>query len=207
MKSTAGAHRRHPWTVHRLAADFEVIDVWRFEVASGALSFERFLDAFWAEMQIAEGWSLSRLRVAIGKLAGWDEAPNSLPIPGCSESSVAERLSIEEQAKNRVPAGAPSPLPVAAVRAVYCFDDEALYEVSNDTVHALLHLGAVDGGDVELAVYIKSRGAFTRLYMAAITPFRHLIIYPRLITRVERRLRAAAEDARVRRMLPGGYHP
>jgi hypothetical protein len=191
MKSTAGAHRSHSWTVHRLAADFEVIDVWRFEVGSGALGFERFLDAFWAEMQIAEGWALSRLRVAIGKLAGWDKAPNSLPIPGCSESSVAERLSVEEQAKNRVLAGAPSPLPVAAVRAVYRFDDEALYEVSNDTVHALLHLGAVDGGDVELAVYIKSRGAFTRLYMAAIKPFRHLIIYPRLIARVERRLRAA----------------
>ena len=32
-------------------------------------------------MQIAEGWALSRLRVAIGKLAGWDEAP-SLPTPG-----------------------------------------------------------------------------------------------------------------------------
>jgi hypothetical protein len=41
MKSTAGAHRRHPWTVHRLAADFEVIDVWRFEVGSGALGLER----------------------------------------------------------------------------------------------------------------------------------------------------------------------
>ena len=117
MKSTAGAHRSHPWTVHRLAADFEVIDVWRFEVGSGALGFERFLDAFWAEMQIAEGWALSRPRVAIGKLAGWDEAPNRLPIPGCSESSVAERLSVEEQAKNRVLAGTPSPLPVAAVRA------------------------------------------------------------------------------------------
>jgi hypothetical protein len=72
---------------------------------------------------------------------------------------------------------------------VYRFDREALYEVSNDTVHALLHLGTV-GTDFELAVYIKSRGAFTGLYMAAIKPFRHLIIYPRLIARVERRLHA-----------------
>ena len=84
---------------------------------------------------------------------------------------------------------------------MYRFDDEALYEVSNATVHALLHLGAVDGGDVELAVYIKSRGAFTRLYMAAIMPFRHLIIYPRLITRVERRLRAGNRAGPPRELL------
>jgi hypothetical protein len=37
------------------------------------------------------------------------------------------------------------------------FEDEALFELSNDTVHALLHLGQVEGSG-ELAVYVKSRG-------------------------------------------------
>src|SRR5262249_35074379 len=116
---------------------------------------------------------------------GWDSSPSSLPIPGCSETSVADRLSAADRQKNHAHGGEPSPLPTAAVKTVYRFDDEALFEVSNDTVHALLHLGQVEGGG-QLAVYVKSRGAFTRLYMAAIWPFRYFYIYPRLIACVER---------------------
>src|SRR5439155_4266988 len=135
-----------------------------------------------------------RLRLAIGRVMGWDQAPNSLPIPGCTETSVADRLSAVDREKNHARQGEPSPLPAAAVKTVYRFDDEALFEVSNDTVHALLHLGQVEGGG-ELAVYVKSRGAFTRFYMAAIWPFRHFYLYPRLIACVERQWRFAPPGA------------
>jgi hypothetical protein len=57
-------------------------------------------------------------------------------------------------------------------RTVYVFPDEALYELSNDTIHGLLHLG-VAGDRVWLAVYVKHRGIASRLYMAAIWPARH----------------------------------
>jgi hypothetical protein len=190
MKSSKDAHRAHRWRVHTLAADFEVIDVWRFDLRGGEGSFARFVEVFWAEMGEAERWTLSRLRLALGRLMGWDKAPNSLPIPGCTETSVAERLSPADRAKNQAREGEPSPLPAAAVKTVYRFDEEALFEVSNDTVHALLHLGQVEGG-AELAVYVKSRGALTRFYMGAIWPFRHFYIYPRLIARTERRWRLA----------------
>jgi hypothetical protein len=145
-------------------------------------------------MADAERWALSRLRLALGRWMGWDRAPNSLPIPGRTETSVAERLAPADREKNFAREGEPSPLPAAAVTSVYRFGDEALFEVSNDTVHALLHLGRVEGG-AELAVYVKSRGALTRFYMAAIWPFRHFYIYPRLIARIQRRWRLALLEA------------
>lgn len=185
MMSSKKVHRARPWRVHSLATDFEVIDVWRFDRGGGQANFGRFVEAFWAVMGEAERWALSRLRLALGRVMGWDKAPHSLPIPGCTETSVADRLLPADREKNLAREGEPSPLPAAAVKTVYRYDDEALFEVSNDTVHALLHLGQVEGG-AELAVYVKSRGAVTRFYMAAIWPFRHIYIYPRLIRRVER---------------------
>ena len=38
----------------------------------------------------------------------------------------------------------------------------------------------------EMAVYVKPRGTLGTLYMAAIAPFRHLIVYPALMREIER---------------------
>jgi len=202
MKTTRQAHFAHPWRVHTLAADFELLDVWRFEVRLDARrGFDTFLETYWKAIHAVERSPLSRMRVAIGRVMGWDAAPNSRPIPGCVEHLVAERLDAADRARNRFAADEPSPLPVAKVRSVYRFDDEALWEVSNDTVHALMHVSCAVGAAPELAVYIKSRGLFTRLYMAAIWPARHAIIYPSLMAVVERRWNAA-----IRRLEPSSGH-
>ena len=196
MRSTASAHRAHPWRVHTLAPDFELVDVWRFDVlVDPGRGFDAFLDVFWEVMGTLEHHPLSRLRLAVGRILGWDERPNSRAIPGCGERTVAERLDAADRARNRVPASGPAPERGLSVRPVYRFADEVLYEISNETVHGLLHLGCVKGGAPELAVYIKSRGLFTRLYMAAIWPARHAIIYPALTSRVERRWRAFTRAA------------
>jgi len=165
--------------VDELAKDFEVVDEWSFELEGG--DFEKLEDVFWRAMKGGERSVLARLRVAIGKVVGWDEKPFNLPIPGCTEHRVAERLPAGERVDE------PSPLPVAGVFLVYRSDHDALYELSNDTVHALIHL-AWPG---KLRVLIKSRGWFTRLYMAAIWPFRMLFVYPALIRGVERTWRRA----------------
>jgi hypothetical protein len=195
MRSTASAHRAHPWRVHTLAPDFELVDVWRFDVhVEPGGGFDAFLDTFWEVMGTLKRHPLSRMRMAVGRLLGWDEKPNTRAIPGCTERAVVERLDATDRARNRVSASGPSAEPGLSVRPVYRFADEVLYEISNETVHGLLHLGCAEGGAPELAVYIKSRGLFTRLYMAAIWPARHAIIYPALTSRVESRwhaLRAA----------------
>ncbi|MGH9885367.1 MAG: DUF2867 domain-containing protein [bacterium] len=196
MRSTASAHRAHAWRVHTLAPDFELVDVWKFDVQTDSgHGFDAFLDVFWEVMGTLKEHPLSRLRMAVGSVLGWDEKPDTHTIPGCNERAVVERLDAADRARNRVSASGPSSPPGLAVRPVYRFADEALYEISNETVHALLHLGCPKGGAPELAVYIKSRGLFTRLYMAAIWPARHAIIYPAMTSRVERRWRALERAA------------
>ena len=196
MRSTAAAHRAHPWRVHALAPDFEIVDVWRFDVQVDAgREFDAFLETFWEVMGTLKRHPLSRLRMAVGRVLGWDDKPSTRAIPGCTERGVVERLDATDRARNRVSASGPSTQPGLSVRPVYRFADEVLYEISNETVHGLLHLGCPEGGAPELAVYIKSRGLFTRLYMAAIWPARHAIIYPALTSRVERRWRALESAA------------
>ena len=71
---------------------------------------------------------------------------------------------------------------------------EALFELENATVHALMHLGrvAVEDRDSsriwapQMAVYVKPRGSLGRIYMKLIQPFRHLIVYPALMRSAER---------------------
>jgi len=190
MRIPGQAHFAHPWRVHTLTPDFELIDAWRFDVRLDQhRDFDAFLETYWDAIRAIERSRLARTRVVIGRLMGWDDVPNSRPIPGRAEHLVAERLDATDRARNRFAADERSPLPVAKVRPVYLFDDEVLYEVSNDTVHALMHVSCARGASPELAVYIKSRGLFTRLYMAAIWPARHFIIYPSLTADVERRWR------------------
>lgn len=189
MRASIDTHKAQPWRVHTLAPDFELLDVWRFDLAERAIDLPSLLRSFWkAAAGIGDSW-LGRARVRIGQLLGWDDHDFTRPIPGCVETSLAERLSPTDRSENRAGDDEPSPLAVARVKTVYRFDHEALYEVSNDTIHALLHVG-IAGGAPELAIYIKSRGLGSRLYMAAIEPFRHAIVYPALVRRVERALAA-----------------
>jgi hypothetical protein len=53
-----------------------------------------------------------------------------------------------------------------------------------------MHLSWVQGADgdheLRMAVLVKPNGRFGRLYMAAIAPFRYLIVYPALTRQWER---------------------
>ena len=68
---------------------------------------------------------------------------------------------------------------------LYLIDDEWALEMANRTVHGVMHLGWVpdDAGGYrgQMAVLVKPNGAFGAAYMAAIAPFRHLLVYPRLM--------------------------
>ena len=48
-----------------------------------------------------------------------------------------------------------------------------------------MHIGRVPAGPdrftAEMAVLVKPNGTLGRLYMAAIRPFRHLIVYPAMM--------------------------
>ena len=73
---------------------------------------------------------------------------------------------------------------------LYLTDDEYAAELSNRTVHGLMHLGWVDVGDGcyqgQMAVYVKPRGRLGQAYMAFIKPFRHWLVYPALMRHIDR---------------------
>lgn len=194
MRLSAHDHLVHPWQVHGLADDFDLLDVWRFPLIAHPEKGETFavVQRFFLQQlehpddfQGVTGW-LFTLRKKMGETFGWDEKQVARPIPGCTETSVKDRLSTNE------PPATPT-LEVhdtAVFTPVYAEDTEVLYETSNDTVHALLHLGWVPAKDesftVQMAVYAKSRGWLGHAYMAAISPFRHWIVYPTMMQWLKR---------------------
>jgi hypothetical protein len=74
--------------------------------------------------------------------------------------------------------------------SVYMLDDEWAAEGANRTMHGVLHLGWVpdaEGGyRGQMAVLVKPNGWVGRAYMAAIKPFRLLLVYPGLMRTIER---------------------
>ena len=79
--------------------------------------------------------------------------------------------------------------PNGPFRVIYEFENEALSEIINGTVHAfsLLALEPVaDGYQVCWAIYVKNVNWLTPFYMALIDPFRRILIYPILIRHIER---------------------
>ena len=90
---------------------------------------------------------------------------------------------------------------------MYEVHDECANELANATVHTVTHLGwaLADTGEYELrmAVLVKANGLSGRLYMAAIKPFRYLMVYPALTRTWERAwldyIEAATGTQRIKR--------
>jgi hypothetical protein len=68
---------------------------------------------------------------------------------------------------------------------LYQTDDEWALEIANETVHGVLHLGWVPDGQGgycgQTAILVKRNGVLGNAYMVVIAPFRHLIVYPRMM--------------------------
>ncbi len=123
-------------------------------------------------------------RMRLGNWFGWDKNTNTLPIPGCTEASLYERLP--DDLKHTRPALDDD----AMFRPIFRTDRELASETSNSTVHAIMHVGWVDQGDGtyrgQMGVYVKSRGRLGPIYMTLIAPFRHWIVYPAMMRSIGR---------------------
>ena len=117
--------------------------------------------------------------------SGSDAAPAKLPIPGTNETSLTDRLP--DDLRNTAADLHFDSLPFAAL---FRTDVEFAAELSNQTVHGVMHLAWVEQGDGryqgQMAVYVKPRGPLGKGYMALIKPFRHWVIYPALMRQIER---------------------
>ena len=194
MSLPRAAHTSRPWRIHELTRDFRLEDVWALATPGGPDDFPRLVDqittgdpadgASWA------GRALWAIRWKLGELLGWDDPGEGL---GSRVPTLRDRLPEDLRDAPSGPEfdGAPfSPL--------YLLEDEFAAEIANRTVHGVLHLGWVPDGagghGGQLAVLVKPNGLLGAAYMAAIRPFRHLIVYPALLRQIERQWRASAGE-------------
>jgi hypothetical protein len=119
--------------------------------------------------------ALFALRFALGRAFRLEREPANV-----AATSFAGRLTDEDRARSSTVAGTPDGL----FRVVYRFENEALTEVQNRTVHGALGTALVerdDGYRFYMAVYVVKNAWITPLYMALIDPFRRWIIYPAML--------------------------
>lgn len=197
MRMPNDAHTKHPWRVHELARDFELLDVWRYPVEIGPdFALADFADFIRAQEEaLVRGNSaaalLFKLRMRLGAWFGWDDEPaHATATAKASLPSVRDRLTAEDHAKMR-PGALEEPNAMGpGFQPVYVFEDEILLEIQNATVHALMHLGrvAIDARhwSPQMAVYVITKGRLGSVYMTLITPFRHGIVYPAMMRAAKR---------------------
>jgi hypothetical protein len=199
MRLSKAEHESRPWRIRELARDFTLEDVWALPAYGRAEDFDTLLELM-ASGDPEQGPSLAtrllwQLRWLLGKVLGLDEPSEALPIPGTQITSLSERLP--EDLRGTVAGMEFERLPFTPV---YRTDSEFAAEISNKTVHGVMHLAWVelaDGGfQGQMAVYVKPRGSFGRAYMALIKPFRHLIVYPALMRQIEQTWNARSRLAR-----------
>jgi Protein of unknown function (DUF2867) len=218
MRLPNSAHESRPWRIREIAPDFILEDVWALPTPGGAGDFPALLELM-ASSDPANSSSLPtrvlwRIRDRLGRLfdlggisappgSGPGAAGGDLPIPGTSETSLAERLP--DDLRNTASDLDFGSLPFVPL---YRTDVEFAAELSNRTVHAAMHLAWVEQDEGryqgQMAVYVKPRGAFGRGYMALIKPFRHWIVYPALLRGTERAWQARSGHDRGTR--PGRLH-
>jgi hypothetical protein len=187
MRLPNTAHTSRPWRIHELTRDFRLEDVWALPTPGSSDDFPRLVQAI-ASGDPSRGASrasraLFAIRWKVGKLLGWDRADASL---GSRVQTLRDRLPEDLRSAPSGPEFDALPF-----TSLYLIDDEWAAEIANRTVHGVMHIGWVPdqagGYRGQMAVYVKPNGRFGVAYMAAIRPFRHLVVYPAMLRQIERR--------------------
>jgi hypothetical protein len=198
MRLPNSAHTSRPWRIHEFTRDFRLEDVWALPTPGGPDDFPRLVQMMASSdpSQSSSGAArtLFAIRWKVGELLGWDRPETSL---GSRVPTLRDRLPVDLR-------DAPSGPEFQALpfTSLYLLDDEWAAEIANRTMHGVMHIGWVPdrtgGYRGQMAVYVKPNGLFGTAYMAAIRPFRHLIVYPQMMRDTGRNWRARAGGIRTR---------
>jgi hypothetical protein len=212
MRLPNAAHESRPWRIREIAPDFTLEDVWALPVNGGAQDFQTLIElmssgdpADWESIPTRVLWrvrdrlgswfGLGRISAPIDR--GGDDAAGKLPIPGTNETSLADRLP--DDLRNTA---ADVHFDFTPFAPLYRTDVEFAAEMSNRTVHDVMHLAWVDRGEGryqgQMAVYVKPRGRLGKGYMALIKPFRYWVVYPALMRQIEREWNTRVPQSRPR---------
>jgi hypothetical protein len=189
MRLPTSEHESHRWRIDEIAPDLRLEDVWALPAGGSAEDFGALLEVM-ASLDPAHGESTAtRLlfahRYRLGGWFGWDDARRELAIPGTAETTMSGRLPVDlRNTATNLARGS------YGFRPLYRTEVEWAAELSNRTVHAVMHLAWVEKGEGcyqgQMAVYVKPRGRFGAAYMALIRPFRHRVVYPALMRQIDR---------------------
>ena len=186
MRLPNSAHTSRPWRIHELTRDFRLEDVWALPTPGGPDDFPRLVQMMGSfdPSRSSSGAvrTLFAIRWKIGELLGWDDPEVGL---GSRVPTLRARLPAD---LHETPSGPDSDeLPFTPL---YLLDDEWALEIANRTVHGVMHLGWVPdesgGYRGQMAVLVKRNGLLGSAYMAAIAPFRQLIVYPPMLREIGR---------------------
>jgi hypothetical protein len=185
MRLPNSAHTDRPWRIHELVPDFRLEDVWALPTPGGPDDFPRLVRKATSgapeDGASAVGRVVWAIRWKLGALLGWDDEDRARERP-----TLRDRLPADLR---NGPSG-PDFDEKKPFTPIYLLDDEFAAEIVNRTVHGIMHLGWVeDESGVwrgQMGVYVKPNGLLGHTYMAAIKPFRHLLIYPPMLREVER---------------------
>jgi Protein of unknown function (DUF2867) len=194
MRLPDSAQTSRPWRIHDLTRDFRLEDVWALPTPGGPADFPRLV-------HIATSFDPSRssfgavralfaVRWKLGELLGWDGPETGL---GSRVPTLRDRLP--EDLRHTASRPEFESLPFSPL---YVIDDEMAAEIANRTVHGVMHIGWVPDGSGayrgQMAVYVKPNGLLGEAYLAAIKPFRHLIVYPSMLRDIGRKWEADNGD-------------
>jgi hypothetical protein len=189
MRLQNSEYESHDWRIREIVPDFRLEDAWELPARGGADDFATLLEVM-SSLDPANGESfitraLFSVRYRVGGWLGWDKQPHPGEERERTESTLGARLPRDLRDTT-----AGLDLSSYGFMPLYRTDVELATELSNRTVHAVMHLGWADrGGGIyqgQMGVYVKPRGSFGAAYMALIAPFRHLVVYPALMSQVGR---------------------
>ena len=187
MKLPNTAHASQPWRIHEMTRDFRVEDVWALPTPGGPDDFPLLVDALASgDPETQSPSRLARalwaLRWKLGEWFGWDDEDTGV---GSRVPTLRDRLPADLRDGPTGPDFATLPF-----KPLYLTDSEWAAEAANKTMHGVMHLAWVSDGAGgyrgQLTVLVKPNGLFGNVYMAAIKPFRHLIVYPAAMREIGR---------------------
>jgi hypothetical protein len=190
MRLPNSAHTSRPWRIHELTGDFRLEDVWALPTPGGPEDFPRLVQLI-ASGDPSQGSSraaraLFAIRWKLGELLGWDDPGGGL---GSRVPTLRDRLPLDLRDAQSGPEFDALPF-----TSLYLLEDEFAAEIANRTMHGVMHIGWVPdqtaGYRAQMAILVKPNGLLGTAYMAAIRPFRHLLVYPPMMREIGREWRA-----------------
>jgi hypothetical protein len=181
MKLPKSAYTDPPWRMHEIDQGFAVEDVWALPTPGGPDDFPKLVRMMsGGDTGDNPSWiarTLFAIRWKLGEWFGWDNPDSKV---GTRVATLRDRLPADLR---EGPAGPEfDRLPFSSV---FLTKDEFAAEMSNKTCHAVMHLTWVPDGSGgyrgQMAVLVKPNGRLGSLYMAAILPFRYILVYPPLL--------------------------